>query len=82
MRASIAMLPGAGGNVVFTVREALLVATNVPEMVKDVGTDTAKVVTAKFALNCPAGTVTLLKTLATDGLVLESVTTTPPEAAG
>src|ERR1700686_1353130 len=51
-------------------------------MVTEVGSDTARPVTVKLALNCPDGTVTVPGTLATDELELESVTTTPPEPAG
>lgn len=80
--ASTATLPGGGGNALVTVRLALLVATYIPEIVTEVGTVTPKVVTGKFAVNCPAGTVTALGTLATDGFVLESVTAIPPLVAG
>jgi hypothetical protein len=82
IRASIATLPAGGGNTALTVRFALLVATKVPEIVIVVKRFTAEVVTVKLALNCPAGTVTELGTLATDGLLLDRVTTTPPLAAG
>jgi hypothetical protein len=43
--------------------------------------ETRCVLTAKFALVFPAGTVTLDGTVATDVLPLESVTTAPPEGA-
>ena len=43
--------------------------------------DTRCVFTVKLALVCPAGTVTLDGTVATEVLVLESVTVTPPEGA-
>jgi hypothetical protein len=82
IRASIATLPAGGGNTALTVRVALLVATNVPEIVIVVNRFTADVVTVKLALNCPAGTVTEFGTLTTDGLLLVRVTTTPPLAAG
>jgi hypothetical protein len=82
MSASIATVPAGGGSTALTVRVALLVATKVPEMVTVVNKFTAEVVTVKLALNCPAGTVTEPGTLATDELLLESATTTPPLAAG
>jgi hypothetical protein len=43
--------------------------------------ETRCVLTAKFALVFPAGTVTLDGTVATEVLLLESVTTAPPEGA-
>ena len=42
---------------------------------------TEVVVTMKLALVAPAGTVTLVGTVATELLALESVTTAPPEGA-
>ena len=79
--ASIARLPGGGGREFVTVNVALMVDTKVPEIKTAVGTVTPNVVTVKFALNWPAGTVTVTGTLATAGLALVSETGTPPAAA-
>ena len=76
------MLPGAGGRDCLTVRAALLVATYVPEIVTAVGSVTFNAVTVKFALNWPAGTITVFGTVAAPVLLLESVTVMPPVAAG
>jgi len=52
------------------------------EMVTVVVTITTDVLTVNVALVAPAGTVTLAGTLATEGLLLERETTTPPLGAG
>src|SRR5215813_8455480 len=52
------------------------------EIVTVVGVDTSPVVIGKNALCAAAGTVTLAGTAATDGLLLDSVTTVPPGSAG
>jgi hypothetical protein len=73
----------AGTDVVpaFTVRLAVLVTPDVPEIVADVDDDTVCVLTVNVRLVLPAGTVTLAGTVATDGLLLDSVTTLPPDGA-
>jgi hypothetical protein len=53
-----------------------------PEIATYVEFVTGLVVTAKFALVAPAGTVTLAGTVATAGLLLESAITAPPSGAG
>ncbi len=50
-------------------------------MLTEVVVVTELVVTVKFALVCPAVTVTLGGTWATDELLLESETTVPPDGA-
>ena len=52
-----------------------------PEIVTDVLLATVFVVTVKFVLEDPAATVTLGGTLAADVLLLDRVTTAPPEGA-
>ena len=51
------------------------------EMFELVEKNTDDVCTVKFALVAPAGTVTVLGTLAAPVLLLESVTTAPPAGA-
>src|SRR5687767_12003713 len=64
-----------------TASGAVLVAPPYePEMVAEVGVDTALVLTLKFALVAPAGTVTLAGTV-TAALSLDSVTCAPPAGA-
>jgi hypothetical protein len=65
----------------FTVSVAVAVVLYVPEIVRAVPLVTALVVTAKVAVVAPATTVTLVGTCATAVLLLESVTTAPPEGA-
>jgi hypothetical protein len=65
----------------FTVSVAVAVVPYVPEIVTAVPLVTALVVTAKVALVAPAATVTLASTCATAVLLLESVTSAPPEGA-
>ena len=50
-------------------------------MVTGVAAATVDVVTVKVLKVCPAGTVTLAGTWAAAGLLLESVTTAPPDGA-
>ncbi len=52
-----------------------------PEIVTLVFDDTFWVLMLNFAVVCPACTFTLLGTEATELLLLESVTTTPPDGA-
>ena len=54
----------------------------VAEIVTVVFEDGLLVLTVNVALVCPAATVTLAGTVATFGLLLESVMTVPPEGAG
>jgi hypothetical protein len=59
----------------------LVAPAYVPEIVTLVFDETLCVLTVKVALVLPAGTVTLDGTVATDVLLLERVTTAPPEGA-
>jgi len=73
---------GVGGGAGVTVSEADLVTPlYIPEMVTVVDAATALVLTVNVALVAPATTVTLDGTLAATVLLLESVTTAPPDGA-
>lgn len=65
----------------FTVSVALRLTPSVPEIVVDVEDDTVCVVTVNVRLVAPADTVTLAGTVAAAVLLLESVTTAPPDGA-
>ena len=65
----------------FTVSVALRLTPSVPEMTADVEDDTAGVLTVNVRLVAPADTVTLAGTVAAAVLLLESVTTAPPDGA-
>jgi hypothetical protein len=65
-----------------TARVALTVAPLVAEIVALVEVVTVFVVTVKLAVVLPAVTVTLAGTVATPVLLLERVTTVPPDGAG
>ena len=73
---------GLGGGPEVTVRLAETVVSKNAVMVTDVLFATAKVVTVKLADVCPAGTLTTPGTVATDKLLVASVTETPPAGAG
>lgn len=76
---SVAVPPVAAG---FTVTEAVRVtALYAPLIVAVVDVVTVRVVTANVALVAPAATVTLAGTVAAEVLLLDSVTTAPPEGA-
>jgi len=65
-----------------TFRVALRVTfSDVPKIVTTVVEATFEVVTVKFAVKLPTGTVTLAGTAATAGLLLESGTRAPPVGA-
>jgi hypothetical protein len=74
----------AGTGDLSTVKVALRLnpAGNVPVMVTVVWLATWTVLTVKFAVSWPAGTVTLAGTVATAVLLLESATLAPPAGAG
>src|SRR5215211_6643291 len=66
----------------FTIRMAVRVTPpNAPLIVRDVDAATDAVLTTNVALKAPAGTVTLAGRVAALGLLLDSVTTAPPEGA-
>jgi hypothetical protein len=65
-----------------TVRFADAVALYVADMVVDAGEETVALVAVKVAVVAPAGTVTLAGTLAAETLLLERLTSAPPDAAG
>jgi hypothetical protein len=71
-------VPDAAG---FTVRMAVRVAPYEPEIVAEAEEGTVCVVTVNVRLVVPAATVTLAGTVAADVLLLESVTTAPPDGA-
>jgi hypothetical protein len=64
-----------------TVSVAVLMTPNEAEMVAEVEAATETVVTVNVALAAPVATVTLAGTPATPVLLLESVTTAPPDGA-
>jgi hypothetical protein len=64
-----------------TVNVAVFVPLYVAEIVTEVFEDGLTVLMVKVALVAPAATVTLDGTVATAGLLLDSVTTAPPEGA-
>lgn len=70
----------AGGGL--TVRDALLLPLNVPEIVAVLVTVTALVVMVKVAEVAPAATVTFVGTDAIEVLLLDRLTTAPPAGAG
>ena len=66
----------------FTVIVALRLTPSVPVIVADACDETVVVVTVNVRLDAPATTVTLAGTVATAVLLLDSVTTDPPDGAG
>jgi hypothetical protein len=73
---------GGGGGGGVTVSVALrAVPPNEPLIARDVDAVTDAVLTVNVALKAPAGTVTLAGTVAAFVLLLDSVTTAPPEGA-
>ena len=73
---------GEGGAPAVTVRLAEVVVSKNAVMVTDVLFPTANVVTVKLADVCPPGTLTMPGTVATDELLVASVTKIPPAGAG
>jgi hypothetical protein len=65
-----------------TVSVELRLTPSVPVIVADVAVETVVVVTVNVRLVLPAATVTFAGTVATAVLLLESVTTAPPDGAG
>ena len=65
-----------------TVSAALRLTPSVPVTVADVADGTVAVVTVNVPLELPAATVMLAGTVATAVLLLDSVTTEPPDGAG
>jgi hypothetical protein len=65
-----------------TVKDALLLPLNVPEIVAIPVTVTALVVMVKVAEVAPAATVTLAGTDAIEVLLLDKLTAAPPAGAG
>jgi hypothetical protein len=73
---------GQGGGPAVTVRLADVVVSRNAVMVTGVLFPTANVVTVKLAEVCPPGTLTMPGTVATDELLVASVTEIPPAGAG
>jgi hypothetical protein len=71
---------GAGGGVTVSVTLRAF-PPNAPLIARDVDAVTDAVLTVNVALKAPAGTVTLAGTVAALVLLLDSVTTAPPEGA-
>jgi hypothetical protein len=71
---------GGGGGVTVSV-ELRVTPPNAPVIVADVDAVTDGVLAVNVALKAPAGTVTLAGTVAALVLLLDSVTTAPPEGA-
>jgi len=65
-----------------TVSVPLRLTPSVPVIVADAVDETVVVVTVNVRLELPAATVTLAGTVATGVLLLDSVTTAPPDGAG
>ena len=73
---------GDGGAPAVTVRLAEVVVSRNAVIVTDVLFPTANVVTVELAEVCPPGTLTMPGTVATDELLVASVTEIPPAGAG